>query len=77
MNITRNITVLRIGEQAQIVDFANNLVARKLMAMGLLPGSSITLVRSAPFGGAFYIKSEHHYIALRKEEAKQVLISND
>lgn len=76
LSILRNITLLQVGEQALITEYADNYIACKLMAMGLLPGSSISLVRKAPFGGAYYIKTDNHYVALRKDEAKYVMVSN-
>ncbi len=72
-----NITQLKIGESAIIAEFSNGFVACKLMAMGLLPGSAIFLMRKAPFGGAYYIKTKNHYVALRTNEAKNVLLINE
>ncbi|HQG38398.1 MAG TPA: FeoA family protein [Chitinophagales bacterium] len=78
MGRAKNITHLKEGESAVIGEFSNYHIASKLMAMGLLPGSSISLQRSAPFGGAYYIKANNHYVALRSEEAKSVcLISKE
>ncbi len=74
MNTTRNITHLQIGEIATISEFSNGYVACKLMAMGLLPGADISLVRKSPFGGAYYIKAKNHYVALRSIEAENVLL---
>ena len=74
MSNLKNITQLQIGENAIIGEFANGYVACKLMAMGLLPGSAISLMRKAPFGGAYYIKTKNHYVALRSNEAKNVLL---
>lgn len=74
MNNPKNITHLQIGEDAIIAEFSNGYVACKLMAMGLLPGSAILLMRKAPFGGAYYIKVKNHYVALRSNEAKNVLL---
>ncbi len=75
MTSPKNITELQIGENAVIGEFSNCHVACKLMAMGLLPGSSISLMRKAPFGGAYYIKAKNHYVALRSNEALSVLLS--
>jgi ferrous iron transport protein A len=73
----RNITNLNLGENAIISKFSNGYVACKLMAMGLLPGSDILMVRKSPFGGAYYIKTKNHYVALRNNEAENVLLLND
>lgn len=74
MNTIKNITQLHTGENAVIKEFSNCYVACKLMAMGLLPGAEISMVRTSPFGGAYYIKAKNHYVALRFEEAENVLL---
>ena len=76
MSTQKNITHLQIGENAIIGEFSNGYVACKLMAMGLLPGSSVSLMRKAPFGGAYYIKAKNHYVALRKNEAENVIVTH-
>lgn len=72
---SRNITHLKIGENAIIQEFSNGYIACKLMAMGLLPGSAILLVRKSPFGGAYYIRAKSHYVALRYLEAENVILN--
>ena len=74
LNATKNITNLQLGDSAIINEFTNGYVACKLMAMGLLPGADILLVRKSPFGGAYYIKAKNHYVALRSNEAENVII---
>ena len=76
MSTQKNITHLQIGENAIIGEFSNGYVACKLMAMGLLPGSTVSLMRKAPFGGAYYIKAKNHYVALRGNEAENVIVTN-
>ncbi|MFN8284988.1 MAG: FeoA family protein [Chitinophagales bacterium] len=75
MKANKNITTLEIGSSAVINEFSNGFVACKLMSMGLLLGTQITLVRKSPFGGAYYIKTENHYIGLRANEAESVLLT--
>lgn len=74
LSATKNITQLNFGESAIISEFSNCQVACKLMAMGFLPGSDVLLVRKSPFGGAYYIKTKNHYVALRSFEAENVLL---
>jgi Fe2+ transport system protein FeoA len=42
--------------------------------MGVLPGSSIEMIREAPFGFAYYVKVNGVRIALREEEAANILL---
>lgn len=44
------------------------------MAMGILPGSRVELVRRAPFGGGWYVRVDNLYIALRMDEASSVVL---
>lgn len=74
LKTTKNITNLEVGATATINEFSNGFVACKLMSMGLLSGTQITLVRKSPFGGGYYIKTEDHYIGLRTNEAENVLV---
>lgn len=53
--------------------FTNDAIAGKLMAMGVLPGSKIALVRSSPLGGGWYAEVDNIRIALRKQEAACIL----
>ncbi len=44
------------------------------MAMGILPGSVVKIIRRAPFGGGCYIKADNILLALRKDEACTIVI---
>ncbi len=62
------------GKTAVVSHFEDQVVGGRLIAMGILPGSIIEIMRSAPFGGGVYIKADNLLIALRSEEAKAILI---
>ena len=64
----------KTGSIAVVQGFTNDQVASKLMAMGVMPGSRIKLVRKAPFGGGFYVKVDNFNLALRKEEAESIVL---
>ncbi len=44
----------------------------RLREMGLLPGTSVTLVRTAPLGDPIEIKVRGYLLTLRKSEAEHV-----
>ena len=50
-------------------------MASKLMAMGVLPGSEVELIRRAPFGGAWYVRVDQQHLALRRPEIEAVILS--
>jgi len=71
---TRQIANLKRGQTGQVSHFTDERIASKLMAMGLLPGSKMQLMRKAPFGGGCYIKADNIVIALRQREAASVML---
>jgi ferrous iron transport protein A len=70
----RTVPDLKINESAEAIAFSDSALACKLTAMGVLPGARIELVRTAPFGDAYYIKVDGVRLALRKEEAAGILL---
>ena len=53
------------------------LIALRLMEMGLVPGASISVVRSAPLGDPIQIKLRDYHLALRRTEAELVTVVFD
>jgi len=70
------ITDQHIGSQnsGTVAGFTNDQMGSKLLAMGVLPGSKITVIREAPFGGGIVVKVDNNYLALRKQEAACILL---
>jgi ferrous iron transport protein A len=46
----------------------------RLREMGLLPGTTVTLVRTAPLGDPLEIKVRGYLLTLRRSEADHVLV---
>jgi Fe2+ transport system protein FeoA len=65
---------LNVGASGVVEGFTTAEYAAHLMAMGVLPGSRIRLVRKAPFGGAVYVEVDQQYIALRDLEFSAIAI---
>lgn len=66
---------LAIGTAAVVREFSGqgHAVVR-LREMGLLVGTSVTLVRAAPLGDPLEIKVRGYRLTLRKSEAEHVLV---
>ncbi|HOY18087.1 MAG TPA: FeoA family protein [Haliscomenobacter sp.] len=65
---------MKIGSKGHVSHFTDTCMACKLLSMGILPGTQIEVIRSAPFGGGCYIKADNLLIALRKSEACSIVI---
>jgi len=70
----RTVPDLKQHESALAIAFNDSALAGKLTAMGVLPGARVELVRSAPFGNAYYVKVDGVRLALREEEAASILL---
>lgn len=65
---------LLVGEKGIITGFTQADFASSLMAMGVLPGSTIEVKRKAPFGGAVYAVIDEQMLALRQQELEAIVI---
>ncbi len=70
----RTIKDLKINESAKAIAFEDSNLACKLTSMGVLPGTRIEMIRTSPFGSAYYVKADGVRLALREEEAESVLL---
>lgn len=69
---------LTIGASATVKAFPRNGAAfLRLREMGLLTGTKLTLVRTAPMGDPIEIKMRGYHLTLRKSEAEHVLVQKD
>lgn len=68
---------LRKGESGYIKNILTESYTCKLLTLGLLPKAKVTYVRNAPFGGARYLKIDDHYVAIRENEAKSIIIETE
>ncbi len=62
---------LQVSEHARVTDYAPGGVAyrRKLLAMGLIPGTELTVTRVAPMGDPVEIRVRGYALSVRREEA--------
>lgn len=70
-------SVINCSESEQLVvkNFSNDSVGSRLMSMGILPGSLITIERIAPLKGGFCLKTlTGQKLALRYQEAKSIMV---
>ncbi len=65
---------LQPGETATVMLLDEGAYTCKLLNLGLLPRSKVTMIRKSPFGGAYYVKLERHQLAVREEEARTIII---
>jgi ferrous iron transport protein A len=67
---------LAVGDSGRIVGFdqSGGVYRKKLLAMGLTPGTEFSVTRFAPLGDPVEIKIRGFSLTLRKNEASVLLI---
>lgn len=63
------------GEKASIIKVSGKShLRRRLLDMGVVSGSAIQMVRSAPLGDPIDIKIKGYHLSLRKSEAEHIKV---
>ena len=54
--------------------YAEGTLRKKLLDMGMIPGTKVEVIKVAPLGNPIDIKVKGYHLSLRKEEAAQILV---
>lgn len=70
-----NITDLKLGEFGYIENIiGDSKLSKRLLALGCIEGTKITLKKYAPFGDPIIINVRGFNLAIRKKDAKNIKI---
>ena len=73
--MTKTLAQLPIGEESKVISIAgDSAIAKRLMEMGVVPGVSVRVVKTAPFGCPMQIRVRGYNLAIRRSEAKSIEI---
>ena len=65
---------LKEQEEGILLRFEDERLAVKLMAMGVLPGSRVRIIRKGSGGKTFYVRVDLMHLAIRKKEAECIVL---
>ena len=66
---------LAIGTKAKIVSIdESGAISRRLLEMGVVPGATVRVVKTAPFGCPMEIRVRNSHLALRRIEASSIVV---
>jgi len=72
-----SLAFLPVGAEAKVsAVHGNNAITRRLMEMGVVPGVSIRVIKTAPFGCPIEIRVRGYNLALRRAEAQSIEVSD-
>lgn len=67
---------MSVGDRGRVVGFepGSKAYKKKLLSMGLVPGTEFSVIRYAPMGDPVEIRVRGFALTLRKDEAATVLV---
>lgn len=74
--MSRSLNAMSVGDSGRIQGFTSSGKAyrKRLLAMGLTPGTVFTVTRFAPLGDPIEIKIRGFSLSLRKKEADVLIV---
>jgi ferrous iron transport protein A len=67
---------LPLGQHAEIASInCGRRLSRRLMEMGLLPGTPVRVVRVAPLGDPIELRVRNYSLSVRRAEAARIAVS--
>jgi ferrous iron transport protein A len=63
------------GSTVKIEGLENSSIKSRLMSMGLIKGTTVKVLRSAPMGDPMAISVRSYNLALRVADAKNIMVS--
>ena len=75
-NKPMTLTELPIGRDARVTAVnGESSVTRRLLEMGLIPGVTVNVIKSAPFGDPIEVRLRGYSLAMRKSEADAIEVA--
>ena len=70
-----SLTELKPGQVGEIVSIdCGRSMSRRLMEMGLLPGTRVRVVRAAPLGDPLELRLRDYSLSVRRSEADRIAV---
>ena len=64
----------KTGMTVKIISVGESELKNRMMTMGLIPGTKVRILRSAPLGDPRAIGVRSYNLSLRKEDAKKITV---
>lgn len=74
---TATLDELPVGAEGTVVEVrCERAIARRLMEMGVLPGTRVAVVRVAPLGDPIQLRLRSYSLSIRRQEAAGIVLSD-
>ncbi len=76
-NLTLKLTEIAVGKKVQVVELLSKGLSRqRMLDLGIVPNTIIHVLRQSPFGDPTAYIIRDTCIALREEEAKNIIVKH-
>ena len=65
----------KTGMSVRVENIVDSLLKERLMTMGLIPGTTVKVLRSAPLGDPMAIGIRSYNLAMRREDADKIVVT--
>ncbi len=65
----------KTGMKVKVLEIGDSALKYRLMTMGLIPGTQVKVLRSAPLGDPIAIGIRSYNLALRREDAAKIQVA--
>ena len=65
----------KTGMTVRIDSVGESKLKQRLMTMGVIPGTRVEILNAAPLGDPIAIRLRSYNLAMRKDDAAQILVS--
>jgi ferrous iron transport protein A len=73
--IDKTLSQINPGKRAKIIQIkGKGLARRRILDMGMIPGTELEVIKRAPLGDPIEFKIKGYNLTLRKNEAEQVIV---
>lgn len=73
---TTFLTDLAVGSEARVTAVnGEGRVTNRLLEMGVVPGATVSVVKSAPFGDPIQVRVKGYSLAMRRSEAEMIEVA--
>ena len=62
------------GQRFKITGLDDSPLKNRLMTMGMVPGTEVTVLRSAPLGDPMAVRLRSYHLALRRDDAEKIRV---
>ena len=67
----------KVGSIVKVISIEESPLKQRLMSMGIIPNTKVEILRSAPLGDPIAIRLRAYNLALRRDDAEKIFVTEN